>query len=58
MENISMHDMSLHDTSWSEKCQKRIIRVPGLWIYEDYDCENDCPIPCSGGFVPFSDKEI
>lgn len=52
---MDIYKMKLHETAWSNKLSKNIFRVPGGWLYCDYDVVNDVPLP-GGVFVPFHNE--
>lgn len=57
MENFDIFKMKINDTFWHSGINKSIIRVPGGWIYEDYDLEKDQRI-LGSVFVPEVKPEI
>lgn len=52
---MNIYKMKLHESAWVEDVGKSVLRVPGGWIYGDWDTERDQPIE-GGTFVPFNNE--
>lgn len=51
----SIYDLKLHENTFIESHQYDVLRVPGGWIYQRYDCKNDGFFG-EGVFIPFDNS--
>jgi hypothetical protein len=52
---MNIYKMKLHESFWVSSIAKSITRVPGGWLYGDWDTERDQPIE-GATFVPFHNE--
>jgi hypothetical protein len=53
-ESELLYGLKLHERYWSSASSKDILRVPGGWIYSDWDSVND--VPLNAILVPFNSR--
>ena len=49
-----LYQLKLHERCWCSISFKDILRVPGGWIYSDWDSSSD--LPMNGIFIPFNNE--
>ena len=54
---MNIYKMKLHDSFWDSTISKSITRVPGGWLYGDWDTEREEPAE-GATFVPFNNEFV
>jgi len=52
----SIYELNLHERTWIDNLGKEVVRVPGGWIYADWDTSTDNPY--NPIFIPFVKESI